>query len=223
MSTENLLINIEHLHKSFGTAEVLKDVSISVHTGEFVSIIGKSGSGKSTLISIMGLLEEKSQGHFNLCNHDTDKLSNYQRAQIRGKNLGWVFQNFNLLSDMTVLENVTLPARFNVSEGDTNQRAIELLSKVGLADKITSYPTELSGGQQQRVAIARALIMNPDVLFCDEPTGNLDSANAKVVSSLLHELNQDGMTIVLVTHDRELADTASRVIEISDGRIFNHV
>lgn len=219
--SDGLLIQMNNLHKSFGDTKVLNNISLSVASGEYLSIIGKSGSGKSTLLSIMGLLEEKSQGFYALCGHNTDELTKYQQAKIRGLNIGWVFQHFHLLNDMTVLENVLMPTQFNQNEKSEIQQAKLLLDKVGLGDKINAYPGELSGGQQQRVAIARALIMSPDVLYCDEPTGNLDSSNAQKISDLLCQLNQEGMTIVLVTHDPELANQATRTIEIADGRIVN--
>lgn len=219
MSNNQLVINTHKLHKEFNDLPVLVDISISVKSGEFVSIMGRSGSGKSTLLSILGLLEPPTSGEYILCGHNIQSLDSYQLAIIRNKNIGWIFQTFNLLNDMTVLENILLPAKYSHNKLDLKIKALSLLTKVGLENKLNSYPSELSGGQQQRVAIARALIMEPDVLFCDEPTGNLDLQNSQIVASILCELNKEGTTIVLVTHDPELAAIGSKTFYISDGKI----
>lgn len=223
MSNQQKLIQIENLNKSFGNTQILNNISITVDSGEFLSIIGKSGSGKSTLLSILGLLEQKTAGYYLFDGHNVDVLTDEQLARLRGESIGWVFQNFNLLNDMTALENVILPTRYRTCNFDKKKRALQLLNRVGLQHKKDSYPAELSGGEQQRVSIARAMMMSPNLLFCDEPTGNLDSCNSHNISNYLIELNQQGVTIVLVTHDKELAAKASRTIKILDGKIADAV
>ena len=202
----------------------LDGVSLKIHEGEFVSITGPSGSGKSTLMHIIGLLDNPTSGQVLLDNRDISHLSESQMAQIRNVTLGFVFQQFNLLAKTSALENVQLPLLYsNIPRSRHDALAIEMLTKVGLQDKLKNTPSQLSGGQQQRVAIARALINDPKIILADEPTGNLDSRSGKDVMELFHHLHQtEKRTIVLVTHDMELAQQAQRIIIIKDGQVSFH-
>ncbi|GHF77684.1 ABC transporter ATP-binding protein [Thalassotalea marina] len=226
MSEPIPLIQLTSLSKTFnskaGQLSVLRDIDLAVNRGESVAIVGKSGSGKSTLLSIIGLLDDASSGAYHLCDTEVTTLSHYQTSILRNQNIGWVFQNFNLVSSLTVQKNVEMPLRYNknISKSDYQNMALTQLKLVGLEDKAQSYPDQLSGGQQQRVAIARALISNPDVLLCDEPTGNLDSENSDQIINLLLKLNQNGTTLLMVTHDMNLAQRCRRVIEIKDGTVI---
>ncbi len=221
----NCVIELTDLNKSFsngaGNNHVLKQVNFSVHSGEMVAILGQSGSGKSTLLSIMGLLDTADSGHYHLCGQDVTTFSTYQLSQLRNNHIGWVFQNFNLIADMTVTENLSVPLRFNtrIKAVDYQAKVNDVLQKVGLSEKAAFYPAELSGGQQQRVAIARALICQPDILLCDEPTGNLDSSNSNNVMELLSALHQEGKTVLIITHDSEVAAYCQKAYKINDGEI----
>ena len=197
---------------------VLTDVSLKIVEGEFVSIMGQSGSGKSTLMNILGLLDTPTSGSYLLYGRDVSKLSDDDLALYRRKAFGFVFQQFNLLTRMSALENAALPLLYSKRVVDTHESA-KLLHKLGLGQRMSHRPTELSGGQQQRVAIARALINNPKVILADEPTGNLDSASGKEIMAILKELNQQGITIILVTHEESIGRQANRLIKISDGKI----
>lgn len=225
MEKKRQLIKVENLHKSFGQGElqktILQGISLSVYRKDFVAITGSSGSGKSTLLSILGLLDDFQEGDYFLCDENVKNLDRYQNAVIRNRNIGWIFQNFNLVSDMTALENVTMPLKYdNTREKSCYHRlAVEALSRVGLSEKATHYPSELSGGQQQRVAIARAIVNEPDILLADEPTGNLDNKNEKKIFDLLSTMNRDGTTILMVTHSLELATLCDRQINLIDGQI----
>ncbi|NRA61777.1 MAG: ABC transporter ATP-binding protein [Psychrobium sp.] len=220
-----VLISLSNLSKSFtsgaGAVNVLNNINLDIDRGQCVALVGQSGSGKSTLLSIIGLLDNASSGHYTLCDTSVTTLSHYQLSILRNKNIGWIFQNFNLVSELTVLKNVELPMRYNsdVKKADYEAIAMKQLCLVGLQDKANSYPDQLSGGQQQRVAIARALVGEPDMLLCDEPTGNLDSKNSEQITDLLLELNQRGTTVLIVTHDNELAKRCQRIIHIIDGEI----
>lgn len=196
----------------------LKDVSFNINAGEFVTIRGASGSGKSTLLNILGCLDTPTAGTYRLAGEDVSNYSDRQRSQIRCKRIGFVFQSFNLLPRTTAAENVEVPALYR---GDSVQRdiALSLLEQVGLADRADHFISELSGGEQQRVAIARALMNDPPLLLADEPTGNLDSASGESIMELLAKLHRDGRTIVLVTHDEEVANYADRELLIKDGGI----
>lgn len=224
---KNRVLKIVNLTKSFNsgeqTVQVLKGVNFSVYEGEFISISGPSGCGKSTLLNIMGILDVPDSGEYEVDGLAISKLTNSQRAKIRGNRIGFVFQSFNLIDEFSVLENVALPLKY---KGDSLEnrlaRAQDCLEKVGLADKGTLYPNQLSGGQQQRVSIARALAGDSGIMLVDEPTGNLDSTNGDAVMSLLQDLNNQGTTIVLVTHDPRYADMAHRNIQLKDGLIVNH-
>lgn len=202
------------------TFNALDGVSLRIRQGEFVSITGPSGSGKSTLMHIIGLLDNPTSGQVFLEGRDISHLEEKELAEIRNVTLGFVFQQFNLLSKTSALENVSLPLLYsNVPKKEHDELALQMLKKVGLADKIKNTPAQLSGGQQQRVAIARALVNNPKIILADEPTGNLDSKSGTEIVALLHQLHHEGHTIVLVTHDMDLARQAQKIIIIKDGKI----
>lgn len=208
-------------HLGAQTLDVLKGITLEIYEEEFVAVLGPSGSGKSTVMNLLGLLDVPSKGFIFVENQDVRKMTESQLAQLRGKKIGFVFQQFNLISALTALENVMLPMMFqDVAESERKKRAQELLTKVGLADRMHHKPTELSGGQQQRVAIARSLANNPDIILADEPTGNLDSASGKQIMDLLVELHEkEKKTIILVTHDNSLVKHAQRVITLRDGQV----
>lgn len=219
------LIKLENVSKRFsskaGQLDVLKNVNLDIAKGDCVAIVGQSGSGKSTLLSIIGLLDSASEGEYLLSDTSVTSLSNYQLSTLRNRNIGWIFQNFNLVAELSVLHNVILPLKYNksVKKADRVKLAMAQLALVGLADKAAFYPDQLSGGQQQRVAIARALISNPDVLLCDEPTGNLDSAMSDQIMDLLMKLHHLGTTLLVVTHDSGVAQRCQRTIRIRDGAV----
>lgn len=221
----NELIRLHQVNKVFRqgplTTAVLHDIDLQLKDGECVAITGASGSGKSTLLSIIGLLDDASGGEYLLRGSAVSGLNRRQKGQLRNQHIGWIFQNFNLINDLTALENVMLPLRFDerVSAAQYQQRASAVLERVGLAHKLHAKPTELSGGQQQRVAIARALVNQPSLLLADEPTGNLDSANGQSIVELLTGLARDGATVLMVTHDPAVAAQCDRVIQLADGRI----
>lgn len=221
----NYLIETRNLTKYFGKKSnllcALDNINLIVKAGEFVAIQGPSGCGKSTLLSILGLLDVSTGGEYLLCGHHVEKLTKYQHAILRNKHIGWIFQSFNLIGDMTVQENISLPLRYNdsIPKSDHMKLIGNAIEKVGLSDKATAYPGQLSGGQQQRVAIARAIVATPDIIIADEPTGNLDTKNTEVIFDLLKDLNVSGTTILMVTHDPELANKCKRVINMKDGRI----
>ena len=217
-----MILELSHIYKNYDQGKlsvpVLKDVTLHVEEGEYVAIMGPSGSGKTTLMNIIGLLDVPTSGEFNFDGHaivnDNDKLL----SAIRNKSIGFVFQNFNLLPRESALDNVCLPLLYaGVSRKERKRRAAEALEKVGLGDRMNFKPTQLSGGQKQRVAIARAIVTNPKILLADEPTGALDSASGQQVMELFEKLNNEGMTIVMITHDSEIASFASRMVLIRDG------
>jgi putative ABC transport system ATP-binding protein len=223
-SSSDVLIHLEGVTKVFLTDEVethaLAGIQLEIHRGEFVSIAGPSGCGKSTLLSILGLLDSPSDGSYTLNDRAVARLSLSERTRIRNREIGLIFQAFNLIGDLTVYENVELPLTYRgMSSAERKQRVEQALEKVAMAHRMKHYPSQLSGGQQQRVAVARALVGEPSILLADEPTGNLDSKNGEAVMELLHELNRQGATLCMVTHDPRYAATASRNIHLFDGRI----
>ena len=206
------------------TVEALRGVSFGIDKGEFIAIMGPSGSGKSTLMNIIGCLDSPTGGTYHLNNQEVSKLDGDELAGIRNKEIGFVFQNFQLLARNSALDNVMLPLKYaGVEKSDQIIRAKEVLSQVGLSSRIDHQPSELSGGQQQRVAIARALVNNPSIIFADEPTGNLDSQTGHDVMELFHNLNNQGQTIILITHENEVAAEAQRTIFIKDGLIESDI
>jgi len=219
------MINIENLCKSFqrpGEEElhVLRDLDFNVAPGEFVAIVGASGSGKTTLMNIIGLLDRADSGGYELQGQSADKLSPEERAKVRNKTIGFVFQQFHLLPRTTATENVELPLLYSSrDDADISKKAREALCRVGLEERLTHYPSELSGGQQQRVAIARALVNDPGIILADEPTGNLDKESGAQIMNLFGDLNRNGSTILLITHDEQVASAASRVVRIADGQL----
>jgi putative ABC transport system ATP-binding protein len=220
------LIHLESLKKVFTTDEVethaLSDVHLDIQEGEFVSIAGPSGCGKSTLLSILGLLDTPTSGTYILNNKPASGLKLADRARIRNREIGFIFQSFNLIGDLTVFENVELPLVYRGQPmGERRTRVIECLEEVGMSHRAKHLPSQLSGGQQQRVAVARALAGRPSILLADEPTGNLDSTNGEAVMELLKDLHRRGSTICMVTHDSRFAGAADRTVHLFDGRIVS--
>jgi len=222
--TQETLIELDNIKKVFLTDEVethaLSEISLEVCRGEFVCIAGPSGCGKSTLLSILGLLDSPTDGSYSLNGQSVAKLDFRERARIRNREVGFIFQSFNLIGDLTVFENVELPLTYRGMNGaERKQRVQEALEKVGMGHRTLHYPAQLSGGQQQRVAVARALGGRPSILLADEPTGNLDSRNGEAVMQLLSGLHNDGATICMVTHDPRFEKYAERIVHLFDGRI----
>lgn len=220
------IIQTENLFKTYNMGKVevnaLQGVDISIKQGEFVAIIGPSGSGKSTLMHILGCLDSPTKGSYTLDGINVEKLSKAKLAKIRNQKIGFVFQTFNLLPHINVLKNVELPLLYGgVNGSQREKRAIEVLNSVGLGDRLNHKPSELSGGQRQRVAIARAIVNNPSIILADEPTGNLDTTSGSDIMSIFSDLHKKGNTVIVVTHDKSIADKADRVITIIDGKIHN--
>ena len=226
MNASPPLINIEGMTKVFYTEDVethaLSGIHLRIEQGEYVAISGPSGCGKSTLLSILGLLDSPTDGTYVLNGQPVQGLDLSQRARIRNREVGFIFQSFNLIGDLTVYENVELPLTYRgMGSAERKERSLQALERVGMAHRAKPLPSQLSGGQQQRVAVARALVGQPKVLLADEPTGNLDSKNGEAVMELLRELHQNGSTIVMVTHDSRFARHADRTVHMFDGRIVN--
>jgi ABC-type lipoprotein export system ATPase subunit len=221
------LIQLKDIRKTYNLGEidlpVLMGVSLNINVGEYVALTGASGSGKSTLMNIMGCLDHPTAGDYRLDGHEVSRLTAKERARLRNRIIGFVFQNFNLLPRTSALENVLMPmiySKESLSEHQKKERAEEFLGKVGLSDRLYHLPSQLSGGEQQRVAIARALINRPQMLLADEPTGNLDSSNSRDLLQMFQQLNRaDGITIIIVTHDPVVARQTRRIIHITDGLI----
>ena len=219
-----MLLKLEHIYKDYVqdklTVPVLKDICFQVERGEYVAIMGPSGSGKTTLMNIIGCLDVASSGVYQLNGTDLKDFDDRTMAQIRNRSIGFVFQTFNLLPKQTALDNVALPLLYsNVSKKVRMERAKAALERVGLGDRLDFRPTQLSGGQKQRVAIARAIVTGPDLLLADEPTGALDSVSGRQIMELFSELNQEGMTVLMITHDAQIAGCADRMVMIKDGRL----
>jgi putative ABC transport system ATP-binding protein len=225
-STGQSLIHLDGLGKVFYTEEVethaLSNINLDIRSGEFVSIAGPSGCGKTTLLSILGLLDSPTHGQYLLDGEGVEKLSASQRAKIRNQAIGFIFQAFNLIGDLTVYENVELPLTYRGTPGSERKERVQAaLERVGMAHRMNHYPSQLSGGQQQRVAVARAIVGRPLILLADEPTGNLDSKNGGAVMDLLRELHSEGATICMVTHDPRYAHVAERSIHLFDGQVVS--
>ena len=222
------MIKINELSKVFRTEEIetiaLDKVSFEIREGEFVAIMGPSGCGKSTLLNILGLLDNPSEGSYQLSGQEMAGLKERERTRFRKGNIGFVFQSFNLIDELNVFENVELPLKYlKIGAKERKERVTELLKRMNISHRAQHFPQQLSGGQQQRVAIARAVVSNPKLILADEPTGNLDSKNGKEVMDLLSELNAEGTTIVMVTHSPKDASVAQRTINLFDGRIVGDV
>lgn len=220
----NTVVKLSKINKIYETGEIsfqaLKNINLSVKKGEFVAVIGASGSGKSTLMHIIGLLDKPTSGTYKLDGEDTLNLKEDDQAKIRNKKIGFIFQAFNLLPRTSALDNVALPLMYAGLSGLLRkEKAKKALEQVGLGDKLFSFPNQLSGGQQQRVAIARALVMHPDLLLADEPTGNLDSASGAEIMRIFKSLHKEGKTIIMITHEADIARNAQRIIRLKDGSI----
>jgi putative ABC transport system ATP-binding protein len=219
------IIKLVDVRKSYGEhkarTEVLRGVSLEVQKGDFVALVGQSGSGKSTLLNIVGGLDAADSGTIQVLGHDYAQLSDEAQARLRNERIGFIFQSFHLLDHLTVLENVSMPSFFSAGATDIEARARRALDRVGLGQFADRRPNALSGGQKQRVAIARALFNQPELLLCDEPTGNLDSETGRGVIELFQELNREGLTLVIVTHEERVSQAARRVVRIADGRLLD--
>ncbi|WP_055669259.1 ABC transporter ATP-binding protein [Desnuesiella massiliensis] len=220
------MIEVSNIVKTYSTGEInftaLKDISLKIEKGEFTSIMGPSGSGKSTLMNILGCLDKMDKGKYILNNKDVSNLRDDELAYVRNKEIGFVFQAFNLLPRMTILENVELPMVYaGIPPKERREKALIALDRVGLSDRVKHRPNEVSGGQKQRVAIARAIVNNPSVLMADEPTGNLDTKSTNEIMKIFQDLNREGSTIIMVTHEPEVAKYTKRIVKFRDGEIIS--
>lgn len=227
MTSLQPIIQIKNMQKMYDlggeTVLALQNVSIDIQKGDFISIIGPSGSGKSTFMNMIGCLDRPDSGQFLLDNNEIGEMKSAQLATIRNEKIGFIFQNFNLISKLTAVENVELPLIYRgMKAAERRETALEALEKVGLVDRANHLPSQLSGGQQQRVAIARALAGQPPILLADEPTGALDSKTSKEILEIMNSLNEQGHTIILITHDLDVAKKASRVVRIHDGQLYEN-
>lgn len=215
------MLTAQNIHKSYGDLPVLRGIDLTIHTGEIVSIVGSSGAGKSTLLHILGTLDKPDKGSFQIAGEQADRLKGKALARFRNQHIGFVFQFHHLLPEFNALENVCIPGWIaGTKRKQVEEKASDLLEKLGLKDRITHKPSALSGGEQQRVAVARALINSPQIIFADEPTGNLDSTHARELHELFLTLRNDlGQTFLIVTHNEELAGISDRVVHMSDGKI----
>ncbi|WP_411333844.1 ABC transporter ATP-binding protein [Metabacillus indicus] len=218
------VLRLKDIYKSYLMGEdeqtVLKSVNLDIKKGEFVSVLGPSGSGKSTLMNIIGLLDEPTSGNYSLSGNKVDHLDERELAAVRNKEIGFIFQQFQLLQKLTALQNTELPLIYTgMPAKERRKRAEEMLTRLGLAEKMQNRPSQLSGGQQQRVAIARALVTEPSILLADEPTGALDQKTGQQIMSLFRELHEEGKTIIMITHDLEVAKNGSRIVRILDGEL----
>jgi putative ABC transport system ATP-binding protein len=222
-----MLISLQSISRIYRMGEIeiaaLREVSIKIAAGEFVAVMGASGSGKSTLLNLLGCLDRPTSGVYELDGEEISRMGSDALARVRNRKLGFVFQNFNLLPRTSALENVELPLYYGsaLTSAARRARASELLGRLGLGDRLHHHPSQLSGGQQQRVAIARALVNEPRLVLADEPTGNLDSRSGRGILALFHQLHREGVTIILITHDLQLARTCSRIVELRDGRLVH--
>ena len=219
-----MILNLQHIYKDYQQEKlvvpVLKDVSLQVEEGEYVAIMGPSGSGKTTLMNIIGCLDRPTSGEYQLAGEDILKFKDKEMSDVRLRSIGFVFQSFHLMPRSSAMDNVALPLSYaGVKKRERRERATRALERVGLGDRISFKPTQLSGGQKQRVAIARAMVNNPKLLLADEPTGALDSKSGKQIMELFSDLNKEGVTIVMITHDKSIASHAKRVVSIIDGEI----
>jgi putative ABC transport system ATP-binding protein len=227
--TTQAIIQLKNIKKIFSTVDIethaLRGVDLDIFPGDYISISGPSGCGKSTLLTILGLLDSPTSGQYLISGQDVSDLQADQRANIRNQHIGFIFQSFNLIDELSVFDNVALPLRYReekLSEETIKSKVMQCLEKVEMSHRTSHKPNQLSGGQQQRIAIARALVVEPTVLLVDEPTGNLDSSNGDAVMSMLSSLNEQGTTICMVTHDARYADMAKRQLYLADGVMLNH-